>query len=177
MFTLSTGSFVFIGTESADTLIGSSNGNNIISGGGGGDRLTGGGSSDTFVFKAVTDSMPGSFDTIANFDHGADHIDLTAISGADSNFNSLPATPTSIATHTIDIVATGGNTVIYVNASGSAQTIGISDKIHLTNVTNVTLQIFLSFIEIAQALLANPSVAAMPEASESPTENAVFKLG
>ena len=138
------GSFVFIGTESADTLIGSSNGNNIISGGGGGDRLTGGGSSDTFVFKAVTNSMPGSFDTIANFDHGADHIDLTAISGADSNFNSLTATPTSIAAHTIDIVATGGNTVIYVNASGSAQTIGSSDmEIHLTNVTNVTSADFL----------------------------------
>jgi len=129
---------------------GTSGGNNTIGGGGGG-TLIGGDSSDTFVFKANTDSQPGSghFDTIADFHHGADHIDLAAISGLNSdnqavNFNSLASTPAAIAAHTIDIVTNGGNTVIYANASGTAQNIASSDmEIHLANVTNVTSADFI----------------------------------
>ena len=144
-------SFVFIGSAGADTLIDASGGNNTIIGGGGGDTLIGGGSSDTFVFKAITDSQPGSghFDTIADFNHGADHIDIAAINGLNSdnqavNFNLLASTPTSIAAHTIDILTSGGNTVIYANASGTAQNISSSDmEIHLMNVANVTSADFI----------------------------------
>lgn len=144
-------SFIFIGSAKADTLIGGSGGNNTIIGGGGGDTLVGGANSDTFVFKAVTDSQPGSghFDTIADFNHGADYIDIAAISGLNSdnqsiNFSSLSSIPTSIAAHTIDIVTSGGSTIIYANASGMAQNIGSSDmEIHLMNVTNVTSTDFI----------------------------------
>jgi hypothetical protein len=105
------------------------------------------------VFRAITDSQPGSghFDTIVDFNHGANHIDIAAISGLNSdnqvvNFNSLTSTPTSIAAHAIDIVTSGGNTVIYVNASWAVQNIGSSDmEFHLTNLTNVTSADFIIY--------------------------------
>ena len=72
-----------IGSAHNDTLIGSGSAN-VLTGGAGGDTLTGGGANDTFVFKAVTDSQPGTgqFDTITDFTHDSDHIDLSAIAGA-----------------------------------------------------------------------------------------------
>ena len=138
-------SFVIIGSASADTLVGGSNGNNTITGGGGGDTLTGNGANDTFVYKFTTDSQPGTghFDTITNFTHNSDHFDFSAISGLNSTvqavtFNSLTAAPDSLAAHTIDIVTSGGNTVVYANASGATETLAHVDmEIHLNNVTNV----------------------------------------
>ncbi len=66
-------SFIFIGSANADTLIGGPQNDTFI-GGGGGDTMKGGGGSDTFVFKAVTDSQPGTghFDTITDFTAGTD---------------------------------------------------------------------------------------------------------
>lgn len=138
-------SFVIIGSASADTLIAGSSHNNTITGGGGGDTLTGNGSNDTFNFKSITDSQPGTgnFDTITNFAHNSDHIDFAAISGLNSTvqdvtFNLLTATPASLAAHTIDIVTSGGNTVVYANASGTPETLGhVNMEIHLNNVINV----------------------------------------
>ncbi len=138
-------SFVIIGSASADTLIGGSNGNNTITGGGGGDILTGNGANDTFVYKFTTDSQPGAghFDTITNFTHTSDHFDFSAINGLNSTvqgvtFNSLTAAPDSLAAHTIDIVTSGGNTVVYANASGATETLAHVDmEIHVNNATNV----------------------------------------
>ena len=138
-------SFVIIGSASADTLIGGSNGNNTITGGGGGDTLTGNGANDTFVYKFTTDSQPGAghFDTITNFTHTLDHFDFSAISGLNSavqgvTFNSLTAAPDSLAAHTIDIVTSGDNTVVYANASGATETLAHVDmEIHVNNATNV----------------------------------------
>ncbi|HVO94115.1 MAG TPA: hypothetical protein VMT22_14790, partial [Terriglobales bacterium] len=137
-------SFVFNGSANADTLIGGSQHETFI-GGGGGDTMTGGGGSDTFAFKAITDSQPGTghFDTITDFTAGLDHIDLSAITGVNSNnqavnFQSLTSLPATLAAHTIDIVTMNGNTVIYANASAATQSIGSPDmEIHLNNVTNV----------------------------------------
>ncbi len=138
-------SFVIIGSASADTLIGGSNGNNTITGGGGGDTLTGNGANDTFVYKFTTDSQPGAghFDTITNFTHTLDHFDFSAISGLNSavqgvTFNSLTAAPDSLAAHTIDIVTSRDNTVVYANASGATETLAHVDmEIHVNNATNV----------------------------------------
>jgi hypothetical protein len=67
-----------IGNALNNVIIGNS-GNNVITGGGGADTLTGGGGHDTFKFVAVTDSAPGAYDTITDFQHGVDTIDLSAI--------------------------------------------------------------------------------------------------
>ena len=144
-------SFAIIGSAGADTLIGGSNGNNTITGGGGGDTLTGGGANDTFVFKAITDSQPGAghFDTITDFTHNSDHIDFAAINGLNStvqavSFNSLTAAPANIAAHTIDIVTSGGNKVIYANSTAASETLAnASMEIHLTGVTNVASTDFI----------------------------------
>ena len=145
-------SFVFIGSEGADTLQGGSHNDTII-GGGGGDFLAGGGGNDTFVFKAITDSQSGvgHFDAVTDFAAGVDHIDFSAISGLNSsiqavNIQLLTSTPETIAAHMIDIVTNNGDTVIYANASETTQDIGSADmEIHLTNVTNVQSTDFIIF--------------------------------
>ena len=65
---------VIVGSSSNDTLVAAP-----------GSIMTGGAGNDTFVFKSVTDSQPGAghFDTITDFTHNSDHIDLTSIAGAD----------------------------------------------------------------------------------------------
>jgi Ca2+-binding RTX toxin-like protein len=147
---VTTGSFVIIGSSINDTIKGGA-GNDTITGGSGGDSLSGGGGSDTFVFTATSDSRPGAgnFDTITDFAHNADHLDFSAISGLNSNvqnvtFNTLTSAPSSIAAHTIDIVTTGGNTVVYANSSNSSETLGsASIEVHLTGVTSVTSADFI----------------------------------
>jgi hypothetical protein len=139
---------VILGTAGSDTLTGTSGqdliigfgGNDTIIGGGGGDSLTGGAGNDTFKYKAITDSRPGvgKFDTILDFTHGSDKLDFTAIAGL-TKVASVASAPASIAAHTIEIVASGGNTVIYANASNSAESLSVVDtEVHLTGVTNMT---------------------------------------
>ncbi|MGZ6016098.1 MAG: M10 family metallopeptidase C-terminal domain-containing protein, partial [Phenylobacterium sp.] len=53
-------------------------GSDVLSGGGGADVLSGGGGADSFVFKALTDSLPGHADDITDLTNG-DIIDLSAI--------------------------------------------------------------------------------------------------
>ena len=146
--------FVFIGSASADTIIGGAKAD-TITGGGGGDTLTGNGGHDTFVFKAVSDSAPGvtgghaHYDTITDFTHSADHIDVAAIAGLNDHHQavdiaSLSAAPHTIAPHTIDIVTSGDHTVVYANASGTAESVGSTDmEIHLSHTTNVTATDFI----------------------------------
>ena len=146
--------FVFIGSASADTIIGGAKAD-TITGGGGGDTLTGNGGHDTFVFKAVSDSAPGvtgghaHYDTITDFTHNADHIDVAAIAGLNDHHQavdiaSLSAAPHTIAPHTIDIVTSGDHSVVYANASGTAESVGSTDmEIHLSHTTNVTATDFI----------------------------------
>ena len=69
------------GSPFADTLIGSQGGDETLIGNGGGDTLTGGSGNDTFKYAAVTNSGPGAgaYDTITDFVHGQDKIDLSAL--------------------------------------------------------------------------------------------------
>ena len=71
------------GGSGADTLYGDA-GNDVLVGGFGADKLTGGTGVDTFRFVDVRDTG----DTITDFVHGTDKIDLSAfkIAGADYNF-------------------------------------------------------------------------------------------
>lgn len=62
------------GGAGRDTLIGGT-GNDMLIGGADCDTLTGGDGADTFVFNARSDG----FDTITDFRHGVDKIDVSAI--------------------------------------------------------------------------------------------------
>jgi len=131
--------FAITGSSFADAIIGGAGGDRIV-GGGKGDTLTGGPGSDTFVYNTTSDSKPGAgnFDTILGFAHGADKIDFSAITGLTAVASATSA-PAQIAAHTIEIVTSGGNTIIYANATNSAQNLSAVDmEIHLTGVANLT---------------------------------------
>ena len=135
-----------IGSTHADTLSGDIN-PNALTGSGGGDTMKGHAGealnptdATTYVYQATTDSNPGpgNFDTITDFAPGVDKIDLSAIKGltAVASAFSVPAT---IAPNTIEIVTSGGNTVIYANATAVPEATGSADmEIHLTGVTGLT---------------------------------------
>ena len=101
--------------------------------------LTGGAGSDTFVFKAVSDSQPGAgqFDTITDFAHNSDHIDLTAIAGA-SHVQGLVATANVVDANSVSWFVDNAHneTVLYVNTSATANHVDM--EIHLTG-ANINL--------------------------------------
>ncbi len=61
-----------------DRLIGG-NGSDILDGGRGGDKLKGGAGDDTFLFRSLTDVTAAQHDTILDFRHGQDLIDVERI--------------------------------------------------------------------------------------------------
>ena len=107
--------------------------------GNGGNTLTGTAGSDTFVFRAITDSQPGAgnFDTITNFMHNSDHIDLTAIVGANT-VQGLVDAASAVAAHSISWFVDSANnqTIVYVNTTNTANHVDM--EIHLTG-TNISL--------------------------------------
>ena len=104
-----------------------------------GHTLTGAGENDTFVFKAVSDSLPGAghFDTITNFVHGMDHIDLTSIAGA-ANLQGQVAEASMVAPNSISWFVDNphNETVLYVNTTAAANHVDM--EIHLAG-TNINL--------------------------------------
>jgi Ca2+-binding RTX toxin-like protein len=81
------GDDVLVGGQQNDTIVGNAGadqlygmaGNDWLAGGAGADLLRGGFGSDLFVFRSTTDSTPGSYDTIADFEQTKDLISLQAI--------------------------------------------------------------------------------------------------
>jgi Ca2+-binding RTX toxin-like protein len=101
--------------------------------------LTGGAGNDTFIFKSVMDSPPGDgqSDTITDFTHNSDHIDLSAILGL-ANIQGQVA-----AAHTVDANSISwfvdnahNETIVYVNTTTTANHVDM--EIHLTG-TNINL--------------------------------------
>src|SRR3954469_5857500 len=72
------GIFNVEGSNRAETITGNEQAN-VLTGRGGADVLTGLQGADTFVYRAASDSSPTTFDTITDFQHGVDHLALSAL--------------------------------------------------------------------------------------------------
>jgi Ca2+-binding RTX toxin-like protein len=127
------------GTTGVDYLIGGS-GNDTLVGGKGADILFGGGNNDTFKYLAIADSNSANgADTILDFNHGADKIDLSFTGGLGVALQTATSAPTSISANTLLAVVTGGNTTLYANTTTHQENLGSADmQIQLTGVTNLS---------------------------------------
>ncbi|TWB88471.1 putative secreted protein (type I secretion substrate), partial [Bradyrhizobium macuxiense] len=136
------GNDLIIGNGGADT----------IKGGAGADQLTGGAGNDIFVYAATSDSTVASHDTITDFTHNADKFDFSAIAGLNSLNQNVSiniingSAPVNLAAHTIDVVISGGNAVMYANASGASESIsagGEDMQINLLGISSLTVNDFI----------------------------------
>ena len=102
---------LIVGNGSANSLSGGA-GNDTLDGGAGADTLIGGAGSDHFVFNTVD-----AVDTITDFVHGVDKIDLSA-----SIFSALGAvgTAVSMGAHLLYNTSTGALTYDADGAGGTA---------------------------------------------------------
>jgi Ca2+-binding RTX toxin-like protein len=148
------GNDTIFGNNGTDTIYGGSGNDTIngatasdlIIGGYGADQLTGENGNDTFKFLSTLDSpaSPGSYDTITDFDSGNDDLDFSEIAGINTIQGATTGTvlnPNSIAW----VVNSADNSIdVYVNTTGSAQTIGGTGaeapnmQIHLANTTSLS---------------------------------------
>src|SRR5262249_8253407 len=116
-----TGRNILSGGDGIDTINGNS-GNDTINGGSGADILTGGLGNDQFVFAAITDSTVGAPDTITDFVHGLDKMNLTAID-ADPSVTLDQAflfggNNANVVAHSVTWFETGGNTIVQADVDG-----------------------------------------------------------
>ena len=132
-----------LGSASADSLVGSAAGD-VLQGGAGADTLTGGAGADRFVYKAA-DSTAATPDTITDFQHGIDQIDLRGITGlgaADGTVQfqgRLAGTGNlTLNPHSVAFLETGGNTLVLANTSDVAELVEATDT-HAADVKIVLL--------------------------------------
>ncbi|MBY4633449.1 cadherin-like domain-containing protein, partial [Rhizobium croatiense] len=120
------GNDILIGSQGLDTLYGGS-GNDTLNGSGEQDDLWGGSGNDTFVFTSAGDSTSGAPDTIRDFHHGFDKIDVSGLDAYTLN----PNTPgdqafawsgTTATTHGAWYTESGGNTILHFDTNGDANT-------------------------------------------------------
>ncbi|TGQ15959.1 hypothetical protein EN809_010445 [Mesorhizobium sp. M2E.F.Ca.ET.166.01.1.1] len=120
------------GSGFGDTLTGSTAanvisglaGDDLINGGAGADILIGGIGNDRFIFKAIADSNSSGWDTLNDFQHGADKIDVSAIdanaSVAGNQAFSFGGQNTSVVAHALTWFEDGTNTVVQADVNGDS---------------------------------------------------------
>ena len=115
-----------------------------IDGGAGAQTMTGGTGASTYLYDATGDSTRTAFDTIANFHVGTDVLNFAGLNGS---LNSLAMSngATTLAAHTVGWLQSGGNTFVYVNNSGSSETLAsnIDMKIQLSGAVSLTSSNFV----------------------------------
>jgi hypothetical protein len=130
----------------ADTVMLSGSASFVVKSGTGANQITGTGGTgrDTFVYSATTNSTPAAHDTISAFSTASDQLNFAAIAGLNNSIESvavnfLTSTPTSIAAHSIDVISSGGNTILYANASSATESISRNREDMQINLSGVTL--------------------------------------
>ncbi|WP_292572711.1 VCBS domain-containing protein [Mesorhizobium sp.] len=118
------GNDTLFGQSGNDTLNGG-DGNDKLVGGVGADTLTGGAGADTFYYGSDVSDSPASAanDTITDFVHGVDKIDLSSIdantvSGGDQAFLFGGQNAATVA-NSITWSESGGNTIVHVDVNGN----------------------------------------------------------
>ena len=115
-------------------------------GGAGADKMTGGSGPNSYLFAAVGDSTSFSMDVVTNF-HAMDVLDFRGLGSALTYGGNIPAAhgnskksaqPT-IAAHSVDWQQSAGNTFVYVNTSGSSESLTNADmKVELLGSVSLT---------------------------------------
>ena len=116
------------GNAAANSLLGSG-GNDTLRGAGGNDVLNGGTGSDTFWRATASDGR----DTVQDFTKGpgGDRLDIgDVLSGYDAGDN---------ASEFVQVVVSGGNTIVRIDANGAAGGASFTDAFVLTNVTGLSV--------------------------------------
>lgn len=122
-------------------------GNVWFVGGGGADHMTAGSGSDSFIYSSDGDSTPAAMDVIARFAPGMDKVDLTGL-GTSLQYAGAIKTRGSgantLAAHSIGTLVSGGNTYVYVNTSGSGESVsGTNMKMELLGSMSLSTSNFL----------------------------------
>jgi serralysin len=108
----------FINGEGGNDIIDGGAGDDRILGGMGRDILTGGTGHDTFVFRSAAESPAGAYDTITDFVHGDDKIDLSGF---------LKTTPDN---HPLSFIGSGG----FTGAAGQVDAVATGGDGYLVQV-------------------------------------------
>ena len=117
-----TPSFIY-GLAGNDTLNGTGmTGKLWIDGGAGADTMTGGSGPNRYLYNAASDSTASAMDVITNFTASKDFIDLTGIGSTPLTFAG-GILGNKLGAHSIGIQISGFNTYVYVNTSGSAESL------------------------------------------------------
>jgi len=114
------GNNVLTGGAGADILFGGK-GSDILIGGLGNDQLTGGAGKDTFKFLTIADGK----DSITDFVHGQDKIDLSAIDAnlnlaGDNAFNFI-GNKTTVVPFSVTYSESNGNTLLRLDNTGDTR--------------------------------------------------------
>jgi Ca2+-binding RTX toxin-like protein len=114
-----------INGNGGNDIINALGGNDTINGGAGADNLTGGAGNDVYVYSLATDSTPAAADTITDFVHLSDKINLSPID-ANSFIFAFGNQAFGFAGQNANLVAnsvtwfeSGGNTIVRADTNGT----------------------------------------------------------
>ena len=107
-------------------------------GGAGADTMTGGSGPNSFLYGAASESTASVMDIVGGFHAATDTIDLRGLGGHTLSFAGKLSV-TRLAAYSVGYQASGGNTFVYVNTSGSSEALASTNmKIELLGSVSLT---------------------------------------